>query len=461
MPVVSASVTPAAPASSSRRPASTTRAGSTSPSYGSPKAPRSRPPPGRPRPFRRRSPRDVPTDSSTVLPTLRRLYPSETARNACSARTRRLRARPRRRAGSAPGPSTRPPARGRRGPRPPSGRPSPAPLRRDEGHGLDLREPGPRQGVDQSGAVLGRKRALGLQPVAGADLADRDAPAGSSGGSPARPSRCALLVERGDALAAVLAGDGGRHATSSSSMPSASGTLEPAVDGALRLADPHREFAQISFARPAVASASPPAGTTRFTMPHACASSTGQAPPGEDQLLRARHADPPGEQLRPPAARHDPDARLRQAEHASSLATIRSHESASSNPPPSAKPKTDAIVGWARRGSSRTSPASARGSASQPASSSPFRSLRSAPTQNARSPSASRTTTQRRSSPAAGGTRAATSIAISPEIAFSASGRRQRDRGDLAAGFDLHHAIAHTGGTPWRRSLNVRSFVAA
>ena len=96
--------------------------------------------------------------------------------------------------------------------------------------------------------------------------------------------------------------------------------------------------------------------------------------------------DPARQQLGAAAARDDADGDLGQPDaRRVASATIRSQESASSKPPPSAKPCTAAIVGIGR---SRTPVYAARVCGRwrlRSASVKELRSLRSAPTQNARS----------------------------------------------------------------------------
>ena len=161
----------------------------------------------------------------------------------------------------------------------------------------------------------GRQRPLGLQSVAGADLADRDATGKRRPGQRPvhRGSRFSLNAAMPSARSSEATA--ARHAPSSSSRPSASGTPEAAVDGPLwprerprgRRADLGGQVRRRVRERPAE--------PIRLTIPQACASSTASRRPVKIELLRPRHAAPACQQLRPPAAGDDPHGRLGQPEH--------------------------------------------------------------------------------------------------------------------------------------------------
>ncbi len=178
-------------------------------------------------------------------------------------------------------------------------------------------------------------------------------------------------------------------------------------------------------ARPAVASASSPEGATRFTTPHACASSTARRRPVKISSFARARPHRRASSCVPPPPGTIPTAVSGRPNTASSAATIRSHDSASSNPPPSAKPNTDAIVGMgvSRMASnipamrSRLRQPAARGRAGCVPSGRRRRRTRARRRRRAPRP----TFVRRRRPPA--GTRPRPPSAISPEMAFSASGR--------------------------------------
>ena len=175
-----------------------------------------------------------------------------------------------------------------------------------------------------------------------------------------------------------------------------------------------------SLARSSAAARACPAGTTRSTRPIASASRAGTGRP-----VRIRSSARPrpiraGSRTVPPSISGTPNRRQKTPRTASSSATRRSHQAASSRPPATACPLIAAITGLPR--CIRVGPIGPSPSGEVRLPSGPPTALRSAPAQNV-PPAPQSTATSAPSSASKSRNAAARAAAAGPSTAFRAPGR--------------------------------------
>src|SRR5581483_3310477 len=296
--------------------------------------------------------------------------------------------------------------------------------------------PSPGQAVQQRDLRVQRHRVLVLEPVARAYFTQRDSfrqlhafsvrlhSAGHAGG---RFSANAAIPSRRSADIAAV-----RHAASSMSSWAARPAPQPLRIARLAALTATGEFPATTCAsssavsRTLLAGPAVPAGpplTRRSTRPSRQASSMATCRP-----VSTRSAARPVPSRRssnwvPPPPGTSPTVTSVSPNTAVSSATIRSQDSASSQPPPSANPCTAATTGCGSPGTAPKTPRITGRCARISASLIPARSFRSAPAQNARLPGAPLTTTARTDGSAASSPHSSVSERASPVLIAFTGGR--------------------------------------